>query len=361
MQTPPFSALFDQWQNYQKSYMDTWQSIAKSSIAGNQPGNPWAEALDKWWKGLSNHTATESLDVFSRLVDQSRTFFNMASAIKGSLSEAMNVQSNGGDWEKVISKTFDGLRGTLAAGTSSFPMELWHKFVIERFQSPGDLLPDFIKQFQGTEKQLLSVPGIGPSREKQELLQKLAEQTSEFQIACGEFIEVQIKIGNLAIDLLQKKIIEMFSTNEYPDSYREVYDLWVDCYEEVYADAVMQPEYNTAYSDMVNSLMSVTVTGRELQDDSLEACGMPSRRELDTLHRRFQEERREKHKMRAEMEALKEQVRQLTESAKASPEPQPEKPAVAETKPASSTTPRRTTTRRRTSAASKSTSTPSTK
>ncbi|MCI0668550.1 MAG: class III poly(R)-hydroxyalkanoic acid synthase subunit PhaE [Methylococcaceae bacterium] len=361
MQTPPFSAMFDQWQNYQKSYMDAWQSIAESSFAGKQPGNPWTEALDKWWKGLSNQAPPESRDLFSLLVDQGKTFFDMASAIKGSMHEAMQVKSNGGDWEKVIRQTFDGLRSTLAVGTTSFPMELWHKFVIERFQSPGDLIPDVIKQFLGTEKQILSTPGIGLSREKQQQLQKLAEQATQYQIACGEFIEVQTKIVNLAIDLLQKEICEKFSCSQYPESCRAVYDLWVDCYEEVYADAVMQPEYNTAYSDMVNSLMSLTLTYRELQDDTLEACGMPSRRELDTLHQRFQEERREKYKMRADIESLREQVKQLAENTRPAPEPKAEKPVVPETKPASPAVPRRTATRRRTPAAAKSTTPPSTK
>lgn len=362
MQTPPFTAMFDQWQNYQKSYLDAWRSIAESSISGKQHGNPWTEALDKWWKGLSQQAAPESQDFFSMLVDQGKTFFNMASAIRGSLHEAMKVKSNGGDWEKVIRQTFDGLRSTLAAGTASFPLELWHKFVIERFQHPGDLVPDFIKQFQGTERRLMSTPGICLSREKQRKLQKLAEQASEYQIACGEFMEVQSKIVNLAVDLLQKEISEKFSTSEFPDSYRAIFDLWVDCYEEVYADAVMQPEYNTAYSDMVNSLMDLTLTYRELQDDTLEACGMPSRRELDTLHQRFQTERRDKHKMRTEIESLKEQIKQLAASKAVSPEKKPERPAAEEATQPSPPAPRRPSTRRRSTATAKSTpTTPSTK
>jgi polyhydroxyalkanoate synthase subunit PhaE len=361
MQTPPFSAMFDQWQTYQKSYLDAWQTMAESSISGKPAGNPWTDALDKWWQSLSNQSAPASQDLFSMLIDQGKTFFNMASTINGSLGEAMHAKTNGGDWEKVISKCFDGLRDTWAASSASIPLELWRKFVIKQFQSPGDLIPGFVKQFQDREKHFLSMPAVGQSREKQELIQKLTKEVSEYQVACGEYVEVQTKIGNLSIDLLQKEVIEMFRKQEYPETYRDIYDLWVDCYEEVYADAVMQPEYNKAYSDMVNALMSLTITYRELQDDALEAYGMPSRRELDTLHKRFQEERREKHKMRAEIQSLKEQVKQLAESAKASPEPKPKKPAESASKTAPRATPRRTSTRRSTPAASKSTTTPSTK
>ena len=361
MQTPPFSAMFDHWQNYQKSYMDAWQSLAESSIPGKPAANPWTDALEKWWYSLSHQTAPASQDLFSMLIDQGKTFFNMASTINGALGEAMAVQGNGGDWEKVISKSFDGLRDTLAAGKSSFPMELWHKFVVERFQSTGDLLPDFVKHFQDAENGFLNMPAVGQSREKQELVQKFFREISEYQVACGEYMEVQSKIGNLAIDLLQKKVGELFSKQEYPETYREIYDLWVDCYEEVYADAVMQPEYNKVYSEMVNSLMSLTLTYRELQDGTLESYGMPSRRELDTLHRRFQEERREKHKMRAEIESLKEQIQGLYEGKKASAAKSSEPPAKPAVKATSDATPRRTTRRRSTSAAAKSPSTPSSK
>lgn len=357
MQTPPFSAMFDQWQNYQKSYMDAWQSMSETSRPGTQTGNPWTDALDKWWQALSKQSSPDSQDIFSMLIEQSKTFFNMASTINGSLNDAMQVQNAGGDWEKVISTSFDGLRETLAAGSSSIPMELWKKFVTEQFRSPGDLVPDFVKQFQDAGNQVFNMPAVGQSREKQEQLQKLAKQLSAYQVANGEYMEVQIKIGNLAVDLLQKKIVEMFENREYPESYRAIYDIWVDCYEEVYAEAVMQPDYNTAYGDMVNALMGLTLTYRQLQDDTLEKYGMPSRRELDTLHQRFQEERREKHKMRAEIESLTEQVERLAESIKTAP---PEKPAAKAKSTAPATAARRTSTRRATSTKTKSTAKKST-
>lgn len=359
MQTPPYSAMFDQWQNYQKSYLDAWRSMAESSGPGKMPGNPWSDALEKWWKTFSNQTTPASQPLLSRLIEQGQTFFNMASTINVSLSEAMNIRSNGGDWERVISNSFDGLRDSLAAGASSIPVELWHKFVIERFQS-RDLIPDFIKQLQDTSKQILSMPGIGQSREKQERVQKLVKEVSEYQIACGEYMEVQAKIGNLCVDLLQKKVVEKFNDKDYPDSYRAIYDLWVDCYEEIYADAVMQPEYNQAYGDMVNSLMSLTLSYRELQDNTLEAHGMPSRRELDTLHQRFQEERRQKHVMRAEIESLKQQINQLVETTQ-NTATAAEKPAALDSEPRSSGKSRRPSTRRSTPGTENSPSTLATK
>ncbi|MGR9106674.1 MAG: poly(R)-hydroxyalkanoic acid synthase subunit PhaE [Gammaproteobacteria bacterium] len=363
MQTPPLSAVFDQWQKYQKSYLDAWKSMAESSISANPAGNPWTDALERWWLSLSEQSVPAgSKDLFSTLIEQGKTFFNMASSINGSLKDAMNIRSTGGDWEKVIARTFDGLRGTLAAGSSSFPVEMWRKFIIEQFQSPGDLIPDFVKKFQDTEHLLLNMPAVGQSREKQEQLQKLTREISDYRVACGEFIEVQTKIGNLAVDLLQDEIKEMFSKGEYPESYRAIYDLWVDCYEEVYADAVMQPEYNKAYSDMVNSLMNLTVTYRGLQDDALEASGMPSRRELDTLYKRFQEERRERFKMRAEIASLKEQIKQIGEGSSAPSEATTQSPATTEAKSEPATPPRRrTSTRRTTVAAEKSTIPSSTK
>lgn len=369
MQTPPYSSLFDQWQNYQKSYLDAWRTMSESATPGAALGTPWHDLLEKWWKTFSNETPPDSRDLFSMLVEQGKSFFEMASTVKGSLAEAMNVKSNGGQWENVLCKCFDGLRDSLTAGASTFPMELWHKFVIDHFQANGDFIPNFIKQMQSAGKQMLSVPAVGQSREKQEKLQKLAIEFSEFQAACFNFSEVQAKIHNLAVDLLQEKVIEKFNKQDYPESFRAIYDLWIDCYEEVYADAVMQPEYNQAYSNMVNSLMGMTLRYRALQDDTLEAMGLPSRKELDTLYKRFQEERRQTKVMRAEIQTLKGQIDALTKGlqavvatheaqpeqlAEAGDEAAPEQFAEADGEAAPSPAPRRRATRRSSAAADKS-------
>lgn len=338
MQTPPLSALFDQWQNYQKAYMDTWQNMAGPAT----PTSPWSAAMDSWWQSVSGQTTPENRDMYSILLKQGKSFFDMAATLNGSFTEAFAAGNDSAEWETVISRSFDGLRKTLASGSSSVPMEFWKKLIEERFQVPADMVPEFVRDFQASSEKILKTPGVGQAREQQAQLQHLVGLGMEFQNACGEYVQVQNKISNLSVDLLQKRVGEMFEQNKYPDSFRAIYDLWVDCYEDVYAEAVMEPEYNTAYGNMVNSMMALTKAQREIQDDTFEMMGMPTRRELDTLLKRFQEERRERHRMRAEIDTLKEQIRTLTETR-----PAAKKAAASSTEKPRAATTRRTTTRRK--------------
>ncbi len=333
MQNPLYPPFLDQWQNYQKSYMDTWQSMAGNGMPSMNSANPWSAAMENWWKAASTNAKPQTKDMFSMLIDQGKTFFDMSSQLNTTLTEAFKIQDSTAEFENMVSKGFDGLRENLSASASTAPMDFLEKIASQSLFSGGDFIPKMLEQIQSESGKLMSMPGIGMSREKQEKIQRLARLAAEYNKSSGEYMKVQNDINKKSVDLLQKRFVEMYERKEQPESCRAIYDSWVDCYEEVYAEEVMKPDYNVAYGKMVNSLMALTKAHREIQDDTLEMLGIPSRREMDTLLERFQQERREKHKMRAEIEELKAQMGALAH-AKPVPavniavaKPKPTKPA----------------------------------
>lgn len=314
MQNFPYPPLFNQWQNYQKSYMDTWQSMAGNGLPQMNSANPWAAAMENWWNTASINAKPQAKDMFSMLVDQGKTFFDLSSQLSNTLTEAFKTQDSAAEFEDMVSKSFEGLRENLSASASTAPMEFLENIASQSFFSNGDFIPKMLEQMQSESGKLMSMPGVGMSREKQEKIQRLARLVTEYTQASGEYMNVQNAINKKSVDMLQKRFVEMYERKEQPESCRAIYDNWVDCYEEVYAEEVMKPDYNAAYGEMVNSLMALTKAHREIQDETLEMLGIPSRREVDTLLERFQQERREKHKMRAEIEALKTQIGALADT-----------------------------------------------
>ena len=295
--------------------MEAWQSMNDATAPKKSLDNPWTAALENWWKSASTGASPQTKDLFSLLTEQGKVFFDLSSQINHSITDALQPDAHATDMEKIINKSFDGLRESLTIGATKAPMDAWLKIAGDSAKSTGDIV---LNQVHSTGHQFLAAPGVGIFREKQEQLQNLAKLVAVYQKAYGEYLNAQIEIGNLAVNRLQERVSEMFTNNEQPESFRNLYDMWVDCYEEVYADYVMKPAYVVVYGDLVNSLMNVTRAQREMQDDLLEAVGMPSRREIDTILRRFQEERREKHGMRSEIAELKAQISQLS-AAKAAP------------------------------------------
>jgi len=106
-----------------------------------------------------------------------------------------------------------------------------------------------------------------------------------------------------------------------------VYDLWIDAAEEGYAEIALSPDFRRVYGDLVNSQMRV----RKLIQDEIEriaiSFGMPSRTELNSVHKRMAE-------MRRRMASLEEALARAEEAA------QPRATGGQSPEPASSAAPK---------------------
>jgi hypothetical protein len=98
-------------------------------------------------------------------------------------------------------------------------------------------------------------------------------------------------------------------TREKPiDSARALYDSWVTCCEEVYAEEVKTPDYARVSGQLVNAQMAVKQRMAIMVDEALGGMNMPTRSELRTLQDRLQETRREYKALRREVEILKREL-----------------------------------------------------
>ncbi|MFQ5936933.1 MAG: poly(R)-hydroxyalkanoic acid synthase subunit PhaE, partial [Acidiferrobacterales bacterium] len=113
---------------------------------------------------------------------------------------------------------------------------------------------------------------------------------------------------------------------------RELYDVWVDCCEDVYGDYVATDEYAELHARLVNTLMALKRHAGAIIDEVLGAMNMPTRREVNTLHHRLQQMRREGNAMRTESAALKEQVELAIRGGATSVKPQATAKAAATTR-----------------------------
>jgi len=89
--------------------------------------------------------------------------------------------------------------------------------------------------------------------------------------------------------------------DESLDGLRAVYDLWVDCGEEAYAEMVATPEFPQLQADMVNALMRMKRHEQLMVEEVMTALNVPTRGEIDTTHKRVYE--------------LQRQLRQLQDAA----------------------------------------------
>jgi class III poly(R)-hydroxyalkanoic acid synthase PhaE subunit len=343
-QSNPFSA--DEWLEAQRKYWDSWMEMTrKASPATGMPGGNWSGALDQWWRAMQVDFGDKSAgDFFQRIIDLGRGYFDLGGQFTG--------DGNGSDalsgWLDQMTRAFQSMaeppRWPAGQGQQDFaafwqlPMDTWQRTLSSLVPTPGDFMegirpdggPAFSDAVRGEVDRFLSVPGVGYTRETQEQYQHLGRLVMEYETATRNFNAALGRMGLLSVDRFRA----MIAAREAPvESLRELFDIWVDACEDVFADFAMSEEYPKLYGEMVNALMALKRGGAQVVDETLGSLNMPTRREMNTLHKRLQETRRELRALRSDFEEL---MHQNSRAAKTTPA----KPAANKTKPAAKPAPK---------------------
>jgi polyhydroxyalkanoate synthase subunit PhaE len=324
----------DRWLEAQKRYWDAWTDMAQRGLDAAMPGsrapaNPWADAMEQWWKAVSPSAPKPAEDVFSQLVNMGKNYFAMAEGLSkpttsGDVSEMVQ------NWMRTLSEAFGkagqgmnplaamGLGGKTGRGAMPFwdlPFDTW-----SRTMSAGSPVPgDFLKAFEGDVPagmraqmdRFLSAPAIGYGREYQEQYQKFSRLVMEYERAMGQYQAGFGELGQKSLETFQKHLEAAADASGPVNSVRQVYNIWVDACEEVYAEYAMSDAYAKRYGEMVNALMAVKQQGARLVDEWLEAMNMPTRSEIGGLQRRLHDSRNDYRKLSGEAERMRAELEDL--------------------------------------------------
>jgi class III poly(R)-hydroxyalkanoic acid synthase PhaE subunit len=332
MSDDPFSAANKDWLAFQQQYWNAWRSLGdqarETMSTPEMPTNPWAQALDSWWKTISPGTGPEVNDFYTRLSEQAKAFFRLSEGF-GQMAQAATTSGDAlTQWQDQMEQALAGLKQNFSQSTPNthefmrqvmafweLPLDTWQRTASSMSVLPDDFLQNLkagklehIQDITGRMNEFLSVPGVGYTREWQEQLQTQARLMLDYQNAYREYAAGYSKIGLQSVEQLEALLKAQTEDNKSVTGIRDLYDLWVDCCEEAYGKYVSTDEYAELHGRLVNRLMALKQHSREMIDELLGAIGMPTRHETNTLQRRLQEVRREGRVMRAELEALKAQT-----------------------------------------------------
>jgi len=320
----------DNWLKLQQQYWEGLAEMGRKVTGGDlSKMNPWEGAMDQWWKTVSPAASDPAKTFMDHLIGQGKTYFATVerftrglTGIAGTGSEADAAASG---WD-MLSKTFDQMQkafsGGLASQDESFgkmlgfwemPLDNWQRMVSSLSpMMPGDLLRNMPHhQVKENFDRMLSAPGLGYSREEQAQYQDLVRRGMDYQKAFQEYIGFFNHLGMKSVDRMRALVQSRAESGKPIDSARVLYDSWVHCCEEVYADEVSTPEYARIHGQLVNAQMALKKRMSEMVDESLGAMNMPTRSELRTLQDRVQETRRENKHLRNELEAVKRRIADL--------------------------------------------------
>ena len=125
-------------------------------------------------------------------------------------------------------------------------------------------------------------PALGLSREYQETAQRLLELSQQFQQRYAEFAQHNAAIMQDAFQVMKKRLDAAPPT---PQSPAELYDAWIDCAEGAYGQAAHSDRFARLLAELCNISSAFKIERGKMTEQIARHLDLPSRAEVDTLHR----------------------------------------------------------------------------
>ena len=285
--------------------------------AGPAPGAPWANAMHGWLPSARPAAPDDTRDFFGKVLEQSRYYWSMSAQFSKLIEDIAACEGNKKAILDCVNARFKALQAASTAACNPGPADPTQQYeaLLTFMQTAGASLSPWLAAGAGAfapeggigqiRARLLSMPGLGYSRETQDKLQELLRLWGEYQDNYQEYQSVMTRLNQESLALMQKAIIKRSKKDEGIRSMKQLYDLWIESSERAYGEYVFTDEYAALNGRLVNSLMAFRQKQNEISEDILAAMNMPTMRAMNTLERRQHQLRKQIKTLEAELQALK--------------------------------------------------------
>jgi class III poly(R)-hydroxyalkanoic acid synthase PhaE subunit len=292
------------WQALQSQYWSAWSDLTRNQ-AGATPdaATPWHEGLEQWSRMFGS--AGKQSDAADRLMSSAKDYLNLMQSMMTFASGKGGGPVNAQSWLETLRSAFN-MPG-VAPGLMNNPLAKMLRDMsgngVRSFEQLASGATPMLEQMQQEGLSWLRAPAFGYAREHQEHYQKMLLAFADFQEAVKQYNALIMKASQRSFEIAEGKLAERSEPGRQIDSVRALYDLWVDAAEEAYAEVALSQEFRKVYGDVVNAQMRVRSQLQQEVERIGVDLGMPTRTELNSVHKRLHDLRRE---LRASQEARRE-------------------------------------------------------
>jgi hypothetical protein len=324
------------WQALQKQYWSAWQDATRQATGAPDPATPWHEGFEQWSRMFGNAGAqSETLD---RMLGGAKSYMALMQSLIGAAGQSPEGAPKA--WADAMRRGFDmpGADALLRGNPLAKMLQDIGGPGAQGFDKLSASFAPFLDRAKAEGMSWLHAPAFGYAREHQEHYQKMAVAFGEYQEAIKRYNELILKASQRSFDVFQNKLAEREEPGRQIESPRALYDLWVDAAEEAYAEVALSEDFRKVYGDVVNAQMRVRSHVQAEVERIGTDLGMPTRTELNSVHKRLHELRRELRAAgsavaTAEIETLRSEVKALREALRAKESrPAANTPAKAKTR-----------------------------
>lgn len=132
------------------------------------------------------------------------------------------------------------------------------------------------------------IPALGLAREQTETWRELMAAQAECQRLEQELRAVWTKVQGDALGLLETMVRERKPAQGI-NNYRELYDLWVECSERVFARVAHSDAYAKLQAQVGNAVIRLRAKQQAVIERGLKYFDLPTRSELNTVHKQMRD------------------------------------------------------------------------
>lgn len=324
--------FMQQWADAQKRYWDAWAELAKMGSPYQSPTTTdtnkepqWAQGLDQWWKAVSHYTEPGPVaDVFQRVVNMGKTYMSMAETTYKVQNSELQSMDAVNAWIDALEKSFHTWVGQLEAGKITVhdfglgqaAIDSWERVLksmgMQMAQTlGGGFQMPMLENWQEQLNKFLEMPTVGNQQETKERWDKLLRLAKDYQSCVDNYLKAYAKQGLEAVGVLRKRIQTLQAQGKGIETLRQLYDLWVEVNEEVYAQFALTDEYQVIYGDMINGLITLKKALNDELADYYRSGNIPTRTDLNMAFKRQHELKRENRQLKRQVQELARKVDSL--------------------------------------------------
>lgn len=329
------------WAQAQQRLWQSWAALAQPAAAaraaaGGDAITPWQVGPAQWlqWMQSAFASAAPGLSAAPGMggwfLEQWSAPMRLMSALtppRHQTTETTGTTPQPADWIAAFTTAFAPLAaglGTagapqdqLARGLTAFwglPMDMWRRLTASLSALPGDATFGGKAVWGGSQpaaageaaiERFLAAPPLGYGREWQEQGQQVARDWLAYQRAQSAYFGILTRIAIRTAEVVTERFARRVADGKPLQSMREAYDLFVDCAEDAYAEVVTAADFGKLSAELMNAAVAVKRHAQAMIEEAAAAANLPTRRELDTAHRRAQTLRRQLAVVQDELQDLR--------------------------------------------------------
>src|SRR5680860_170636 len=348
--------LAEAWSKAQSSLWQGWMKTAA------QVGHPQEDMAREWmghWQEVSKdvtdqfgaHADGVPREVVERLFAAEEIYLRFFDSMIGYMKVVAPRIDAGEDWADLVRAYSQQLKDSLvggpeawftaegmAAATEGLP-ELWKLYTLEiqkasmpwaqsMAQAPWDtkdlmsgdhsavsrMFNMFMDTWEQTYGRYLSAPAIGYSREMNEKVARGFEAWVDLRRAVVEFMSEVMNAGGRSLEDLVRDLVDRGERDESITTFKGLFDLWVNNAEGTFAELFRTEGFARIQGEAVNAAMTYKLRQRDVTEEFMKALDLPTRSEIDEVHRHVHDVRIELRYTKRTLEATRAELQQAREA-----------------------------------------------